>query len=128
MWKDWKVMVKWKLKKWSIYYWTNFLDKNYKAKEPWNLIWLFNFEKEWRQARIEEYTNCITFDIRELWKDGIYHNVDWNDEEIIWFVKMTKRTVQSVLWITSYVIWLWYTFVGQSFYDENWNNLAFKDL
>ncbi len=121
-------MIKWKLKKWSIYYWTNFLDKNYKAKEPWTLIWLFNFEKEWRQARIEEYTNCITFDIRELWKDGIYHNVDWNDEEIIWFVKMTKRVKQSVLWITSYVIWLWYTFVGQSFYDENWNNLAFIDL
>ena len=107
-----------KLNKWAIFYWTNFLDENYKAKVPELLQEIITFEKDKRQARIEVYSNCISFDIRELGKDEVYHNVDRNDEEIIEWVKLTKRWKINILWAVSFVLDMWYTFIEEKFYEE----------
>ena len=123
MWKDWRVRVmtqieKWQApQKWSAYYRMNYLDKDYKQKIPNDLLELITFEKPKRQARIEVYDNWISFDIRELWKDEIYHNVDWNDEEIIERVKLTKFKNLSILWAVSFVMWLWYNFIEDKHYE-----------
>ena len=106
------------LKEWATYYWMNFLDENYKAKVPWKLQQIIIFKKGKRVARIEVYDNCICFDIRELWKDEIYHNVDWNDKEIIEWVKLTKRKNINILWAASFVLDLWYKYIEDKIYGE----------
>lgn len=96
----------------------NFLDENYKAKVPWKLQQIIIFEKPKKQARIEVYDNCMCFDIREMWKDEILHNVDWNDEEIIEWVKLTKRWKLNILWACSFVLSLGYTFIEDKIYED----------
>ena len=125
MWKDWAILArerikKWeKFEKWANYYWMNYLDKEYQSKIPWKLIELITFSKPKREARVEVYDNCICFDVRTRYeKEKRFINVDWNDEEIIERVKMTKWKTIGILWAVSFVLWLWYEFVEDKHYDE----------
>ena len=106
----------------------NYLDENYKSKAPWKLIELITFEKPKRQARVEVYDNCIAFDIRTRYeKEKRFINVDWNDEEIIERIKMTKRKTINPLWAVSFVLGLWYKFVEDKFYDEEIETIEEND-
>ena len=125
MWKDGTIRARtqikkyWKLSKWSTYYWMNYLDENYKSKVPWKLLQLVTFKKPNRMAKVMVYDNCIAFDIN--YRDEKNHswmNVDWNDEEIIEWVKLTKRWKLNILWACSFVISLGYTFVGDKIYED----------
>lgn len=134
MWKDWSILAMDKIKKWqkfwkwATYYWMNYLDENYKSKSPWKLIELITFEKPKRQARVEVYDNCIAFDIRIRYeKEKRFINVDWNDEEIIERIKMTKRKTINPLWAVSFVLWLWYKFIEDKFYDEEIETIEEND-
>ena len=125
MWKDgstlaWDKIKKWqKFWKWAIYYWMNYLDENYKAKVPWKLLHLITFEKSNRIAKVMVYDNCIAFDINYRdEKNHSYMNVDWNDEEIIEWVKLTKRWKLNILWACSFVMSLGYTFVEDKIYED----------
>lgn len=108
-----------KLGRWATYYWMNFLDENYKSKVPWKLLQLVTFEKSNRIAKVMVYDNCIAFDIN--YRDEKNHswmNVDRNDEEIIEWVKLTKRWNINILWAVSFVLDLWYSFVSDECFDE----------
>lgn len=108
-----------KLNKWATYYWMNYLDEKYESKVPWKLLQLVTFEKPNRIAKVMVYDNCIAFDIN-YWdeKNHSYMNVDWNDEEIIEWVKLTKRWKINILWAVSFVLDLWYTFIEDKIYEE----------
>ena len=108
-----------KLNKWATYYWMNYLDEKYESKVPWKLLQLVTFEKPNRIAKVMVYDNCIAFDIN-YWdeKNHSYMNVDWNDEEIIEWAKLTKRWKINILWAVSFVLDLWYTFIEDKIYEE----------
>ena len=125
MWKDgstlaWDKIKKWqKFWKWATYYWMNYLDENYKSKVPWKLLHLITFEKSNRIAKVMVYDNCIAFDINYRdEKNHSYMNVDWNDEEIIEWVKLTKRWKLNILWACSFVLSLGYTFIEDKIYED----------
>lgn len=125
MWKDgstlaWNKIKKWqKFWKWATYYWMNYLDENYKEKAPWKLLQLVTFEKWNRIAKVMVYDNCIAFDINYRdEKNHSYMNVDWNDEEIIEWVKLTKRWKLNILWACSFVLSLGYTFIEDKIYED----------
>lgn len=108
-----------KLNKWATYYWMNYLDEKYESKVPWKLLQSVIFEKPNRIAKVMVYDNCIAFDIN-YWdeKNHSYMNVDWNDEEIIEWVKLTKRWKINILWAVRFVLDLWYTFIEDKIYEE----------
>lgn len=123
--KDGSIMAReqikkgWKLNKWSTYYWMNYLDEKYESKVPWKLLQLVTFEKPNRIAKVMVYDNCIAFDVN--YRDETNHsymNIDWNDEEILERVKMTRFWKLNILWAVSFVLDLWYEFIEDKFYDE----------
>ena len=125
MWKDGSTLVrdkikKWyKLWKWTTYYWMNFLDENYQAKAPGKLIHLITFEKSNRIAKVMVYDNCIAFDINYRDENNhSYMNVDWNDKDIIEWVKLTKRWKLNILWACSFVMSLGYIFIEDKIYED----------
>lgn len=125
MWKDgsilaWDKIKKWqKFWKWATYYWMNYLGGNYKSKVPWKLLQLVTFEKPNRIAKVMVYDNWIAFDINYRDEKNLsWMNVDWNDEEIIEWVKLTKRWKLNILWACSFVMSLGYTFVEDKIIEE----------
>lgn len=121
MWKDWRILASKRIRDWQeinwCYYWMNYLDKDYKSKDTGELEHLLIFEKENKQARIEVYNNWICFDVRKRnEKEQRYINIDRNEKELIERVKLTKRKQINELWAVSFVLWLWYKFVRDTFY------------
>lgn len=97
-------------------------------KSTVKINWIDNIWKPKRQARVEVYDNCIAFDIRTRYeKEKRFINVDWNDEEIIERIKMTKRKTINPLWAVSFVLGLWYKFVEDKFYDEEIETIEEND-
>lgn len=108
--KDWRILASKRIRDWQevngCYYWMNYLDKDYKSKDTGELEHLLIFEKENKQARIEVYKNWICFDVRKR-----------NEKELVERVKLTKRKQINELWAVSFVLWLWYKFVRDTFYS-----------